>query len=248
MRPKYHEIKIIWRSLSLYFPKISFISCVNNFQTYRDCVLASLDRSRLRSNQEYITINNTENKYSVAEALNSGAEKAKGEILVFCHQDVYFLSGWLKKVWRQIENLGNDWGVAGILGAELTNGSKRKYGVYRTGSNKEYGRRLDRPKLVQTLDEMCLIVRREVFENGLRFDERFRGFHMYGIDICLEAMKNGLKCYCLEAPVRHYSPENRKLTGDFLKNLKIFKQKWDPGWEKVVAPYLAKDSYYVIYK
>ena len=53
------------------------------------------------------------------------------------------------------------------------------------------------PAQVATLDELLLIVKRD---SGLRFDPEL-GFHLYGADICLQAIEQGLAVVALARTV-----------------------------------------------
>lgn len=71
--------------------KISLITVFNN-QSMVDEMINSAKRQN-DAVTEFIMIDNRNNKFnSAAAALNYGVEKASGDVLVFLHQDIEFLS------------------------------------------------------------------------------------------------------------------------------------------------------------
>ena len=62
---------------------------------------------------------------------------------------------------------------------------------------------------VQSLDEMCLITKKEY---NLRFnDNQLNGFHFYGLNLCLNAKLRGLKSYSINAWTYHESDGYKNL-------------------------------------
>lgn len=95
--------------------------------TYSD--KESLDKNLLRSlrkqddNYQLILVDNRHNKSfnSAASALNWAAQKAKGEYLIFVHQDIVLVGhDWLKKAMEIITNLPK-LGIAGVAGRNSNN-------------------------------------------------------------------------------------------------------------------------------
>lgn len=212
---------------------ISIVCAYNNEEVLRDFLLKSLGSQTVEF--ELIKIDNTRNIFkSAAEALNYGGKKAKGEYIMFAHQDVYLLAeGWLEKAELFLSKI-LDLGVAGVAGTRETGNSnvKRAIGMVYHGPNKEpwWGNKnFEEPVEVQTLDEQILIVTRTVFDN-LKFDEKTcDGWHIYGADFCLSARELGRKSYVLPLPVWHRSEGHMvadyyKVLSKFLKKHKLYKK------------------------
>lgn len=73
-----------------------------------------------------------------------------------------------------------------------------------------WGKPLDEPEVVQTLDECLLIIPKKVFDQ-LQFDaETFDGWHGYGADYSLMVKEMGLTAYAIPAFIHHYSTSSRK--------------------------------------
>lgn len=199
--------------------QISFISCVNDFDIYKACVTASVPNQHENVATELIPIDNTSSNLSAAAALNQGLNDAKGDIVVFCHQDVKFSKNWLDKLTKQIsivESKEKNWGILGSYGVDVKG---RFVGNVVDPHNSPPSRKL--PVQVQSLDEHCLIIRKN---SRLCFDEELGGFHFYGADICLQARQKGMKCYAIDACVEHLS--GGKEDANFYLMAEKFCRKW----------------------
>jgi hypothetical protein len=198
--------------------KWSFVSAVNNEQVLRSCLLNSPDIGTV---QDVIL---QRGYASAARAYNAGIDKANGDLVVFAHQDVYFPEGWLASARSAVEALSSedpDWGVVGVWGVKRT--GDRAGHVYCAGLMKTLGGPFEGGREVRSLDEVVLIVRKS---SGLRFDERLRGFHMYGADICLEAERRGMKCYAISALCIHNTNGYNMLPLQFWKRSMFLRRKW----------------------
>lgn len=148
---------------------------------------------------------------SAAKAYNDAIERARHDIVVLAHQDVYLPDGWDRRLMREIGRIdGNDWGVLGVFG--VTESGAHRGRVWCSGNAREFDYRVDRPTPAVSFDELVLVVRRST---GLRFDERLPSFHMYGTDIAQRARAAGLGAYIIDAPVIHNSLPVRSLGGGY---------------------------------
>jgi hypothetical protein len=193
----------------------SVISAVNDERILESCLLQSPD---LFSAADLILQTGFA---SAADAYNSGMARAKGEILVFVHQDVYLPEGWINCVERAIEVLKDqdpNWAVLGVWGVR-NDGGTAGYVYWQEVGGSQFEGGIE----VATLDELVLIVRRS---SALSFDESLRGFHMYGADICLEARRRGMKCYAIGAFCIHNSKGYKMLPIQFWKAYVFMMKKW----------------------
>ena len=134
---------------------------------------------------------------SAALAYNDAINKAKTDLLVFVHQDMYLPEGWIESVERAVETLASqdpNWGVLGVWGAQVS-GDRVGY-LYWTG-DMGLERPFDGVKEVRTLDEVVLIFRKS---SGLKFDVQLPSYHFYGTDICLEAARKWMKSLPVDTP------------------------------------------------
>jgi len=185
---------------------ISIVCVYNNEKKLSDVLLKSL--ANQTAAYELITLDNTGNRYrSAAEALNSGGTKAKGDYLMFVHQDLWLgSSSWLEDVEEMLKSIP-DLGVAGVAGTVDKGRNSRERFRFSIDTYLEEcweeTSRVQEPEEVQTLDECLLIVPETVFAK-LQFDEKvFDGWDCYGVDYCLSIKQLGLKAYVIPAPCSH---------------------------------------------
>ncbi len=192
---------------------VSIVTCVNDFEAYN----ANIRDGVYAPQTQLLPIFNTDNAMSAPQALNIGIDRATHAIVVCCHQDVRFPIGWVDALHEQIRQIGDpEFGVLGTFGVDMA--GRYAGNIKDPHNNPKLG---DLPCLAQTLDEHCLIIRKA---ERLRFDEELGGFHMYGADICLEAMCRGLKNYVIDARLEHLS--GGKIDGAFTDTVDRFKEKW----------------------
>jgi hypothetical protein len=77
------------------------------------------------------------------------------------------------------------------------------------------------PARVATLDELLLVLPRNT---PLRFDPAL-GFHLYGADVCLQAMERGLAVLALGA-LCHHNSRSVGLPEAFFASAEVFARKW----------------------
>jgi glycosyltransferase involved in cell wall biosynthesis len=203
-------------------PEASFVTCVSDWQMYERCVVDSLNRMHFPEQKiERVPVDNVNNNFSASQALNRGLWKSRGKIIVFCHQDIIFPENWLSDLIVKIEELDQQvasWGVIGPAG-RCVDGSKSGHILDPHGElfHPPF------PRQVQTLDELCMIIRGK---SELRFDEYFDHFHLYGADLCLMAACRGMPCYTVDCYLEHLSGGNKNEAWRLQKEKFII--KWWP--------------------
>ena len=211
---------------------ISFVTCVNNVEQYRNLVIGSLFKSGTNKYYEIIPVLNFGNPYSAAKALNAGLDLARGEIVVFCHQDIVFYKEWIDMLYEriaEIEKQTTKWGVLGTAGISENDNTT---GVVHNMRGTFQWTSTIRAKFhsVQTVDEHCMVIRKS---SGLRFDDVvFDGFHCYGPDLCLSAISKGLTNFGILCPLVHDSMSGSIVSGkkEFMRLLNALAQKWRPAF------------------
>ncbi len=140
---------------------------------------------------EYIMLDNRGNKYkSAAEALNAGVDMAKGEVLVFLHQDIELVSAsTLEYIYDYaVKNKNTVFGAAGVTQRMAPSSEVSILSSMYAGPDRRKYSPMDEPKDAFTLDE-CLIACHSSCMEKLRFDEEIcDGWHLYGADLCLQAL------------------------------------------------------------
>ena len=154
---------------------------------------------------ELIFLDNRNNKFSSASsALNYGASIAKGEVVIFMHQDVYL---WDERLLEKYYNVLKDkpnaiLGVAGVAQKDHL-----VYYDFCETKDKLYRGRTSNGELMQaiTLDE-CLIAMQRSLWDKLKFDEKTcDNWHFYGADICYNNLLNGGENILYSADTCHES-------------------------------------------
>jgi len=94
---------------------ISVVCVYNNELTLKNVLLKGLEKQTTEF--DLITLDNTSNRFkSAAEALNYGGTIAKGDYIVFAHQDMWLGSdSWLEDTEQTLRSLP-DLGIAGVAG------------------------------------------------------------------------------------------------------------------------------------
>ncbi len=167
---------------------------------------------------EYLYFDNTSaNGIDAYAAINRAIRSARGEILVFCHQDILFEfdnKEVLEARIAQIEALDARWAVLGNAGKTPAGRAVVRI-TDPKAANLSQG---PFPARVLSLDENLLILNRR---QNLFCSPQLRGFHLYGTDLCQNADHLGLKCYVIDFHLRHKSAGNvdasyRQLQQDYM--------------------------------
>jgi GT2 family glycosyltransferase len=194
------------------------ISATNNEDILKSCLLNSPDIG------EASDVILQRGYSSAAAAYNSAIDKARSDLLVFVHQDVYLPQGWLASLRRALDLLSKtdpNWGIAGVYGVNKSwdDGT----GFLFCAEYGKLGHSFGDAREVRSLDEVLLIMRKS---SNLRFDEQLPGFHMYGTDICLEARRRGMKSYAISAFCIHNTNGYRMLPLQFWRCYLYMRKKW----------------------
>lgn len=209
------------------------IICVYNDKRSVDIILKpSLDKQTLK--HEEILLDNTRNTYpSAAWALSYGAGQARGDYLMFIHQDVELpTETWLENTERWLNSLGN-FGIAGVIG-------KSKEGFVGQISNcgEIFGRKISKPEKVQILDECLFIIPRGIF-SYMQFDnETFDGWHCYGADYCLACKRQNIGVYAIPEFIYHRS------TASNIKSIEIYHKRIANKYREINPIYLTTGTLY----
>ncbi|UAY50689.1 glycosyltransferase [Ferruginibacter albus] len=166
---------------------------------------------------EIIAINNN-NSRAICEVYNEGVQKAKFDIICFCHEDISFETGeWGKQVLNVLKN--KEIGLAGIAGSIFKSQYPSPWisipsGYYRTNliQVKKDGTSYYTPILddgeyskVCVIDGCFIAGRKEIFIETQWNETLLKGFHLYDMDISLRV---GLKYSIVvlnKVKIKHFS-------------------------------------------
>ena len=211
-------------------PTFAVVAAVND----DECLVNNLAASPMLAENGVPLIVKRDYK-SAGLAYNAGLEQVIADVVIFAHQDVYFPRGWDKKLFSTIKGLeleGNQWGVLGVVGKDRTNNLVG--GAWSNGLQLKIESEFRSPVPVGSMDEIVIVLRKE---SGLRFDDNLPGFHLYGTDVVLSALKAGLGAYVFDGPVIHNSVPVVQLDGFYVKAYRYMQRKWKaelPIWTTVV--------------
>jgi glycosyltransferase involved in cell wall biosynthesis len=175
------------------------------------------------TDHEYVRIDNTSNTYGICGAYNQGVSQAKGDILVFVHEDVFFMEpGWgniIESKFAANQRIGLV-GVAGTQYLFADSPAWIKAGqpyirgrvVHELDSGASYILSIfswDKSDAeVVAVDGLFFAVRASLFP-GIRFDERtFDQFHFYDLDICMQVRKTHFCIVTWDILLKHLSGGN----------------------------------------
>jgi hypothetical protein len=170
---------------------------------------------------ELVVIDNSENKLSIFEAYNLGIARSKGNYIAFIHDDILFRSnGWgivINEVFTKYETVG----LLGVAGAKIKtkmpsgwwncpNEYKEINIIQHLQDNKvekwEYGFEGYKTAEVVAIDGVFMVLKREC---NLSFNEDFKGYHNYDLNISFECVNKGFKIVVTnQILIEHFSNGN----------------------------------------
>jgi len=190
-------------------------------------------------------VNNGEK--SLSQLYNEVLSESKTDIIVFCHDDIYFdTTGWYHKLMKHFDK--SDYGIIGMAGTTDMPASgrwwedrKKMIGIVNHENDgkkweSKYSESLNN-NIGQTIivDGVFIAVDRKKLKKN--FNEEFKGFHFYDIPFCFENHLEGVKVGVItNIRITHRSigqtneqwEENRKLFSEkYIDNLPI-KLPFDP--------------------
>ncbi|MCM1311635.1 MAG: glycosyltransferase family protein [Bacteroides sp.] len=200
---------------------------------------------------ELVIIDNSHNDFDIFSAYNHGVERAKGDILCFMHDDIYFHTqqwgiaveekfnenanlGLIGIIGGHVQPLATDWRVDSkyasihyLQRAETLEISPRHntHTCYHICKNSiPYGKDGTLVK-VATVDGVWFCIPRYLFKD-IRFDDKtFEGFHIYDLDISMQVLQAGKDAaVCNNIEIEHFS--GGLFTHEFMKSMQQFNEKY----------------------
>ncbi len=193
---------------------------------------------------ELVTIDNSNNGYSLFSAYNEGVRRSKGDILCFCHDDILFHSGnW----GSTIQELFSDEsvGALGVIGTHFLPNAPMYWwsspfisqysinndnGEVSLNDNRDYFH--EHLADVVAIDGVCFFIPKRLF-SSIRFDDKtYDGFHVYDMDISMQVQKLGKRvCVTDVLTIEHFwseaSLKDKKYMAILDNNLNLFQKKWE---------------------
>jgi len=196
-------------------------------------------KSTVGVDYEIISIDNSNNDYSIFSAYNAGYALSKFPYICFLHEDVSFHThNWGEKVIAHLQT--PNIGIIGLAGGDLATripaswstmvsyvniiqsdrSGKKPTRLIKHSVNFENSRRS-----VIFVDGVFLCLKRELMVK-IHFDEQFNGFHGYDYDISIQSIMLGYSNYVIsDVGLEHFS--RGKTDAVYYRNLISIFKKWD---------------------
>lgn len=190
---------------SAVFPlKYSFCSLVTDIDEYNEMV-ASAKKLGFDDDVEFLYVDNSaSNELDGFSGYNRFLIEAKGEFIIFCHQDVLFEFDDRVCLERRIDDITHKhpkWAILGNAGK-----SHAGHSIVRiTDPGATNLRQGSFPAKVMSVDENFVVVRRQA---NIACSSQLSGFHLYGTDLCQNAEYLGYECFVIDFHLRHKSKGN----------------------------------------
>jgi hypothetical protein len=194
----------------------------NDMQAYAEMKESFLNARFDEDRCEYSVFDNSmENTYDPYRVLDCICSSTVEKYIILCHQDVLLNQGHgygeLLKVIEQLSKLDSSWSILGNAG--FNNSYKRVVRV--TDPHKMAHWSAGLPEKVHSLDENFLIINSA---QRLHCSPELSGFHLYGADLCLNAISRGCSCYVIDFHLSHLSAGNQNQAFHIAQSQ--FKARW----------------------
>jgi len=140
------------------------------------------------------------NPTHITKEFNTIINQFPMEIIMFVHNDVWLPPSFEEQFKKTLSEIPDySWGMLGVAGVnkDLSNRG------HLNSQGDIWGRELQSIEPIYTLDELLLI--RNSYDHGIRFDENIKNHHLFGADYCLQCIDKGLQNYVGEMFVYHNS-------------------------------------------
>lgn len=184
-------------------PVISVVICSRG-PVFRGIVETSI-RATIGCEFELLVIDNSENRYSIAEAYNRGLQQSVHDVVVFVHDDVRFCSRDWGLVLLGIFHDSGDIGIVGVAGAKIKTRTASAWWDcsaehlvlnviqhYPAAPARHVLAGFDRASEVEVVvvDGLFVALRKD---GRIRFNESLGGFHNYDLGIAVDYQTCGYR-------------------------------------------------------
>lgn len=182
---------------------ISIVCVFNDRDVLESCLSRSVSAGRADAPQtEFLPVDNRNGEFPTAgAALNHGARLAHNEVIVFVHQDVVLHS--LAELERAAGILMDDLEI-GVIGAVGIDHRRRVVGRMRDRVV-QIGESAAVPRDVDSLDEVLLMIRRELVLNSPLTEEPALAWHAYGVEYSARVRRAGMRATAMDLILTHNS-------------------------------------------
>ncbi|HWF17735.1 MAG TPA: hypothetical protein VG754_00620, partial [Verrucomicrobiae bacterium] len=185
--------------------RYSICTLVTNMAEYSEMVRSFMQAGFDPSFCEFIYLDNSkENRFDGFRGYNLFLDRAHGEFIILCHQDILLFDDRLEdleRCMRELTERDPNWALFGNAGGGLKLGTRSLCITDPDGGHNSQ----DFPAEVGTLDENFIVVKRAA---NLSLSRDLSGFHLYGTDLCLVARLRGYKIWVMDFNLFHKSRGN----------------------------------------
>ncbi|NLB63648.1 MAG: hypothetical protein GX801_06015 [Fibrobacter sp.] len=191
------------------------------------------------TDMEFIIIDNNQDPRGICAVYNEGARRAQGDILLFMHEDVFFMDfNWGNILEEKFAN-NPELGVLGLAGSQILNATPPFWPwfgdpylagriVHEINDGKDffimpYGAD-NNDKRVLVADGLWLAVRRQAWEKHPFDEETFKNFHFYDLDLCMQMYPQYQVVVSSEILVKHLSQGSFGPVWE--QEAELFLEKW----------------------
>jgi hypothetical protein len=179
---------------------ISIVCVYNDREVRRQCLDSSIKKYSGDVDIDFVPVNNTTHAFaSAGAALNHGAQKARHDLVVFVHQDVYLHS--IDRLYVAGAAFSGRWG---LLGANGITSQSESVGRLRDRTQL-IGRSAPYPVDVESVDEVLFMVPRELVLQHPLAENADLAWHAYAVEYCLRLRLLGKRVGALDLAVTHNS-------------------------------------------
>lgn len=208
------------------------VICVYNKKEIAENFLKNSIKQQKNCEYELIFIDNRKQIYiNASDAINVGINRAKGDIIIWCHQDITLEDNQTFYKIEEYLHKNKECGILGVAGTKKEN--KRKKIVLTNmvhGKNKTLAgnKKIYEPEECETLDECILAIRKEVFYNCNLEKSNIDTWHLYGTEYSIKVSQNGYKVIVFPIKCWHLS-EGASFDESYFKQIKklakVYKKK-----------------------
>lgn len=181
-------------------------------------------------------VNNGEK--SLAEVYNEIISESKTDIVILCHDDIYFdTTAWYSKIIKHFEK--SDFGILGVAGTTSMPASgkwwedrKKMVGIvnHESGGKKWESKYADAVGngIIQTVivDGLFIAIHKKRIKKT--FNQEFKGFHFYDIPFCFENHLENVKVGVI-TNIRITHKSIGQTNQQWEDNRKLFEEKYQPN-------------------
>ena len=183
----------------------TFVTLVARQASYDRMLTSARNKGFSRKNSEFFALDNrTGNRFDGFDAMRRAIVEARGQYIVFTHDDVEFLYDGAAELSARLEELSRidpGWTLAGNAGGVRDRRRRPDLAIH---IDDPHGadQRVEKSQLVESLDENFVVMRRE---RPVVNSYDLQGFHLYASDLCRLSEIMGGRNYVIPFLLRHHS-------------------------------------------